>query len=203
MKYTKLLFTLALMLTACAPAQLETPSITTPTSAPTSATVTLEEIDSLAGMQWLLTSFGTPDAETEAMAAAPITLEFSEDGQIMGNGGCNTYAGTYLVDGAVIRVGEVVSTLLACVDEDAMAQEIAYFDALQFATSYALADESLTIFYTSPEVGEGQLNFTRVQDAESTAPAPLAPDESETATPEPEANKSFSYTSLSAPHAFL
>jgi heat shock protein HslJ len=197
MKYTKLLLTLVLMLTACAPVQLETPSSPTPTSAPTSPTS--EEVDSLADTQWLLTSFGTPGAETEAMEAAPITLEFSEDGQIMGNGGCNSYTGTYQVEGAVLQVGEVVSTLMACVDEDAMEQEISYFDALQLATSYELADESLTIFYTSPETGEGQLNFARVQDSESTVPAPLAPDESETATPEPEANTGFTPGSTYAP----
>lgn len=184
-KLTKVVLTLALMLTACTPVQGEVPSITTPTSA------AVEDEDSLANTQWALTSFGAPGAETAAMEEVPITLEFTGEGQLAGNGGCNSYSGEYQLEGETLTVGEIVSTLVACVDTEAMEQEISYFEALQLATTYALVNDSLTIFYASDETGAGQLNFARAADSESTEPAPAEEtpaSESETPTPAPEAN---------------
>lgn len=122
--------------------------------------------DALAGTRWQLLSYGLPDEETPVLEGSKITLSF-EQGRVGGNGGCNGYGGEYSVDGEAITFEGVVSTMMACLDDDQMAQETAYFTALQNVTGFSLREDgqTLTLFY-----GEGeQLVFTRISDLAGTA----------------------------------
>ncbi len=97
----------------------------------------------LAGTRWELESYaGTPAAE-----GASATLEFIDAAQVIGSGGCNSYGGSYAVEGDALTFSGIASTLMMCADEAVGAQETAFFEALNTATRYELTDEGLTIWY--------------------------------------------------------
>ena len=137
------IFALALLiLTGCAR--------TAPTTVPT------PNLFNLANSTWTLTAM-TRDGANVLLVAQKPTLEFQSD-TLGGSAGCNSYSGDYKTQGEIIQVGALRSTLMACADENAMAQESAYLDALQNARMFELRDNVLKILYGA---GKGQLVFAR------------------------------------------
>jgi putative lipoprotein len=118
----------------------------------------LADAASLANTQWRLVSFGAPGAETPVVEGSAITLEFKAEGEAGGSGGCNSYGGQYQVQGDTLSFGDVMSTLMACVDEGISQQEQAYFQALQTVGRFELAGDQLTIWYNNDQ---GVLNFVK------------------------------------------
>ncbi|HYH93511.1 MAG TPA: META domain-containing protein [Candidatus Saccharimonadales bacterium] len=99
----------------------------------------------LPGTSWLLASIG--DAP---VADVVPTLEFGADGSASGNAGCNTYNGTYTIDGATIAFGPLISTKMACGGEQD-ATESAFLGALQAATGWSVdAEGRLVLEGTQP-----------------------------------------------------
>ena len=142
------LLLITLVISACAPAQVETEPAATPT-VPSQAGG-----GDLTDTHWELVSFGEGDTTTPVIAGSKVTLDFSQDGQAGGSGGCNSYGGKYEAQDGNLSISEVVSTLMACVDEQITEQEGRYLKALQAAETYEISGESLTIWYT-----DGTLNF--------------------------------------------
>ena len=106
------------------------------------------ESTSLTSGEWILTELeGQP-----LIAEAPITAAFTEDGQVGGTAGCNTYSGTYEVEGDTISFGLMATTLMAC-PQLVMDQELAYLAVLERAQSYAVTESVLTL------VGAGGQNL--------------------------------------------
>ncbi len=99
-----------------------------------------QEADVLAGTQWRLVSL---DGET-VLDGTAITLLFDLEGQAAGSAGCNSYGGSYTVDGDEVGFDALISTMMACAD-DIMAQETAYLTALQAAARYELDEDRLSI----------------------------------------------------------
>ena len=97
--------------------------------------------DDLIGTSWQLTELDG------ALTSAEITstVNFSADGA-GGNGGCNTYGGTLTVTPTGIDITEITSTMMAC---DGLAQEQAFFAALEATTGYRIEDGRLLL--TGPE----------------------------------------------------
>ncbi|MDR1882892.1 MAG: META domain-containing protein [Prevotella sp.] len=62
---------------------------------------------------WTLTSIADGDMAALFTGKAP-TMEFSADGKVFGNGGCNTYRTTYTLQENTITFGLVISTKMAC-----------------------------------------------------------------------------------------
>lgn len=87
-----------------------------------------------------------------------ITLEFKENGQAGGNGGCNSYGAKYETRGDNLSIQDIVSTLMACADEQVTQQEQKYFEALKTAASFEISGDNLTIWYKD---GQGRLNFVK------------------------------------------
>ncbi|MEZ4668445.1 MAG: META domain-containing protein [Anaerolineae bacterium] len=102
---------------------------------------------SLGGLKgnWILVSYGAPDAQTSVLETTTITAEFSEEG-IRGSAGCNTYFGTFKYDNTTLAMSPLASTRKAC-DEAGMEQETAFLAALQAASSYQLTGGQLLINY--------------------------------------------------------
>lgn len=94
----------------------------------------------LTGKVWVLDSLNgaAPVPDTT------ITAEFTEDGQVGGSAGCNSYSGPYTVSGSSIKFAESMATTLMACDEPVMEQEEAYFQALAATTSFAVNGEQLT-----------------------------------------------------------
>lgn len=109
----------------------------------------------LEGATWVLKSYGEQGNLKTALAGHEVTLTFDkEKGEIGGNGGVNGYGGNYEVDGSKLTVSGVVHTMIASTDEALNIQEATFFNILQSAQSYKIADGELTITGT-----EGVLVF--------------------------------------------
>ncbi|MBZ0291082.1 MAG: alpha/beta fold hydrolase [Anaerolineae bacterium] len=94
----------------------------------------------LSGTQWQLVSIDGATVVPDSI----VTLLFgTENDTAGGNGGCNTYGGTYTADETSISISDVFSTFIAC--EATLEQELVYFAALQAAERYTIRDGMLTI----------------------------------------------------------
>lgn len=61
----------------------------------------------------------------------PMTVKFGEDGRVGGFGGCNTYGGSFGETDGQITFGDIISTMMACLDPRAGAQEGALHGVLK------------------------------------------------------------------------
>ena len=129
----------------------------------------------LAGTSWQLVSLGPVSATMPVVGESPITLQFNDDGQMAGQGGCNSYGGAYAVQDDSLQLGEINSTLIACADQAVTEQEQQYLAALRTAGRYTVTGDSLTIWYDGEQ---GALHF-----ATATAAAPVTPSPAPGATP--------------------
>ena len=68
-----------------------------------------------------------------------------EDGQVSGHSGCNSYGGPYTSTGSRLHFGMVAMTMMACLDEDVMAQEQAYAEALSNVAKFRLDGDRLEL----------------------------------------------------------
>lgn len=100
-----------------------------------------QDTAALPGTAWTVTSVDAAPTD----AAAPPTMTFAANGTVSGTTGCNTYNGTYKLDGATIAIGQLSQTLMLCAGAVGE-QETAFSAALQGATSWAIgADGNLTL----------------------------------------------------------
>ena len=103
---------------------------------------------------WMLATLGGE----APLADITITLTFDKDGRVAGSGGCNRYAATISVDGASLKIGQAVSTRMACA-EPVMAQENRYLQALAKVAGFELDAGTLTLRAAD---GAELLRFNRV-----------------------------------------
>ncbi|MGE5251859.1 MAG: META domain-containing protein [Bacteroidota bacterium] len=96
--------------------------------------------DPLNGTSWALASIDGAAALPNVTATAAFA-----DGQVSGSGGCNSYGGSYTVNGDKIQIKQVVSTLMACADQGVMDQESAFVGALSKAKTFTITDGKLEI----------------------------------------------------------
>lgn len=97
---------------------------------------------SLAGKVWLVDEISGESITIPADARQPF-IEF--DGEnASGYAGCNTFRGTYTVDGATLKFGPMISTKKACggpLDEI----EFSMHQALGSVTGFTIADGALSL----------------------------------------------------------
>ena len=94
----------------------------------------------LGGTTWRLMQLGPNGALDEA----PATLSFSKDGKVTGNGGCNTFEGTYTVSGMVLKFGPLTAGKRVC-GEAANKQEANLLKALEQTQTFQLGATQLSI----------------------------------------------------------
>lgn len=131
----------------------ETPAETAEATEPPAETAPAGE-SLLAGTGWTLVSIG----ETPVVAGSKVTLRFGEDGHAGGSAGCNQYGAPYVEGEGTLTFDTIISTLMACVDEDVMAQEIDYLAALQQVSAFTLDGDQLVL---TGEDEAKRLVFTR------------------------------------------
>jgi heat shock protein HslJ len=79
---------------------------------------------------WTVSGYNNgQQAVVSPIAGTTLTATFGEDGALSGSSGCNTFNGTYTLDGDAIAIGPLATTMMACPDE-IMAQEQAFLTAL-------------------------------------------------------------------------
>jgi heat shock protein HslJ len=94
--------------------------------------------------QWKLVSYGPAGSQIPALSNVNTNIEFTADGKLNGNVGCNSFGGDYKVNGKNLTFGPIMSTMMACggqVDE----QEMAAIAVFQKSAAFVLDGNSLTI----------------------------------------------------------
>jgi heat shock protein HslJ len=116
----------------------------------------------LAGVNWVLSSFGPASAPVAVLPGSSVTAVFTTEG-VSGSAGCNSYSGTFQFDNTNITFSPLITTKIACTDNNVMTQETTYLTALQAATSYQITNGQLQITYP-----DGLLTF----NVNTTTPTP-------------------------------
>ncbi|MCC6500071.1 MAG: META domain-containing protein [Anaerolineales bacterium] len=93
--------------------------------------------------QWELVSHGSASSQTPAVEGVDTSIEFSADGKLHGNVGCNVFNGDYKVDGDTLTFSPVASTLMFC--EDVAAQESSTLAVFSESATFVLDGDTLTI----------------------------------------------------------
>jgi heat shock protein HslJ len=102
---------------------------------------------SLTGVTWHVTGYnnGNGGVVSVAIGSDPTAL-FDAAGTVSGDASCNTFTGPAVVDGAAaIKIGPLVTTRRACVDNAVNAQETQYLAALEGATTYSIHGTTLEL----------------------------------------------------------
>lgn len=124
------------------------------------ALLTFEETQeaALAGPTWQATGINNgAEAVVSALEAAEVTAVFAEDGTVSGSSGCNTYGGSYTVDGSSIAIGPLASTEMACSEPDGvMTQETQFLVAMERASEYRIDGSTLEL---RDDTGALQVSF--------------------------------------------
>ncbi|WP_379889803.1 META domain-containing protein [Marinobacter lacisalsi] len=79
-----------------------------------------------------------------------ITIEFSGNGRIQGNAGCNRYSGNYEITGEGIDVSELATTSMACAPA-LMKQEDRVLDTVANARRFGLSETGALELSSGPE----------------------------------------------------
>lgn len=87
----------------------------------------------LTGKEYRVTAIGGQPVSGQR----PMTVKFGEDGRVGGFGGCNTYGGSFGETDGKITFGDIISTMMACLDPRAGAQEGALYAALKGTATFA------------------------------------------------------------------
>ena len=110
----------------------------------------------LAGVTWVLQSYGNPPNLTQAVTDRQTYLTFdAKKMTIAGNGGVNGFGGDYKLNGGKISFSGMIHTMMA-MEGPIMGQENAFFKIMGSAQTYQVKDKLLTISGT-----EGVLIFTQ------------------------------------------
>jgi len=91
------------------------------------------------------------------------TIVFSHDGTLTGTSGCNSFFGQYQIDGQMMSIGEMGSTLMLCFDGEVVKLENEYLALLQDVAEYGIDGTFLTLYDANTE---GILFFTTMPTVE-------------------------------------
>jgi heat shock protein HslJ len=99
----------------------------------------------LAGTKWIATGVNNGrQAVVGTAQTEQLTAEFGTDGKVSGNVGCNTFTGTYTVDGDTIAITGLAATTRACVPDTIEADQ-QYLAALGKATTLKVTGDVLEL----------------------------------------------------------
>jgi heat shock protein HslJ len=100
----------------------------------------------LVGTDWRLDGIAVgADAVSSTLAGTEATLGFDDAGQASGNASCNTFNGSYQVDGGVLSFGPLATTRMFCGEPGVMDQEQQVLAGLAATRSFAIQGSTLTL----------------------------------------------------------
>jgi heat shock protein HslJ len=99
----------------------------------------------LEGSSWTLTNIRDEAGDmAPALPGVVVTMHFQVD-QVSGESGCNTYSGSYTVDGNKLQFGPLATTRQACPEPETMKQENAFLSAMEQVGSYKINGNQLEL----------------------------------------------------------
>jgi len=109
--------------------------------------------------EWRLESYNFMQKIANPIDENEITINIHADGKLGGRSGCNVYGGSYSVENGKLKIGDIISTMMAC-EEPSMQFEQTFFRTLEGATRFDLEDGVLTI---TDKKTANFLRFVRVE----------------------------------------
>jgi heat shock protein HslJ len=106
----------------------------------------------LEGTDWLLTDYAGPEGTTIPVPEAVAATALFEGGKVSGNSGCNTYNGSYTLDGDKITISQLATTMMACGDVQ-MALEAAFTTAMGKVATWSITGDTLELKTAEGKVG--------------------------------------------------
>lgn len=94
---------------------------------------------------WLVVSYGQESNQTLTLPDLNRSVIFGGDGTINGNVGCNSFKGTYAIDGAKITFESIEAMKLNCPPDVIMEQEQAILQILNGSANFNVEGRYLTI----------------------------------------------------------
>ena len=97
--------------------------------------------------KWSLKFYGEQNNSEEVLEGTKITATFDKGKrEVSGSGGCNTYFGSYEIDGNILSIFNLAWTEMACLSPaGVMEQEQEFLSLLADAESFKIDDTSLII----------------------------------------------------------
>jgi heat shock protein HslJ len=120
------------------------PPTATPVPPPPTPTAA---VNPLAGTRWAVNSLNNGNqAVVTLISGTSIDMEFTVDGRVQGNSGCNSYSGPYSVSGDTISIGALTGTQMLCDQPTGvMEQEQQFLAALQQSRTWRIDGSTLTL----------------------------------------------------------
>jgi putative lipoprotein len=87
------------------------------------------------------------------------TIEYTEDGKLVGDTGCNRYFGSYELAGKTIKIGPLAGTRKACA-ESLMNQEMAFYQAMEKVSHWEVAETGL--LHLRDQEATGQIRASKI-----------------------------------------
>jgi len=98
----------------------------------------------LDGTKWTLTEYVHDGLPRQILPGTTVTLFFTDEGSIGGSAGCNSYFGSYELEGTRISIGSIGQTLMACMEPGVMEQEYLYLSLLSDVVSVTAGSDTLS-----------------------------------------------------------
>ncbi len=112
------------------------------------STKEVEPMAILTGNTWQLSTMNGSAVDASAYRTLPF-ISFTTDNKVMGNGGCNSFSGSYnLNDEGGINMSQLISTKMAC---DGV-NETEFFNTLEKANMTKIDADKLTLLNGVDEV---------------------------------------------------
>src|SRR5690242_16248586 len=68
------------------------------------------------GPAWTITAYDFNGALKDVASGSTANITFADDGTVTGTGGCNSFHGSYTLNGNTIKIGPLASTQKSCAD---------------------------------------------------------------------------------------
>lgn len=96
----------------------------------------------------LVEVMGQPVPTDTLQRKEPHMILHTADNRVTGNGGCNSFGGTYQLDSVNnrLRFSPLMATKMACIENERMRIEDQLFKALEMTDSYHVKGDSLQLF---------------------------------------------------------
>jgi heat shock protein HslJ len=99
---------------------------------------------SLARSSWQATGINNgKGAVASLVAGSRVTIGFASDGKVSGSGGCNNYTSTWKAEGKTLAFTPAAATRRMCTAPGVMAQEQAFFKALESVATMRVEADGL------------------------------------------------------------
>lgn len=124
----------------------------------------------LSAHEWTLSSAVNADSTSALTVPRGVTIHFSDSTMVFGRGGCNGFFGPYETKGNTVKIGQLGSTMMWCMN---MAFESAYFKMLEKIDRFEVTEKELKLMDA-----EGKITLTYVPSSEvaATDELPEAPE---------------------------